>query len=183
MRQVGQSKKMAEARLSFEERKTITILIHCFPFLKCQGQCSFMIYQLILLIMGIVSDKSFIENQTHTFYVQKLFPKVVPLNGVPRGVWGFKLPPKFRSFDKAESNSQFRGIYIRNNLIRIRFHSFANWVEPLIRGLPLPDRRSLCPLSSTEFFEPSGVPRNFFRGGFNKFSWGQRAERRGIWGH
>ena len=28
----------------------------------------------------------------------------------------------------------------------------------------------------------SGVPRNFFRGEFNKFSWGQRAERTGIWG-
>ena len=30
----------------------------------------------------------------------------------------------------------------------------------------------------------SGVPRNFFRGGrgFNKFSWGQRTERTGIWG-
>jgi hypothetical protein len=29
----------------------------------------------------------------------------------------------------------------------------------------------------------SGVPRNFFRGGgFNNFSWGQRAERTEIWG-
>jgi hypothetical protein len=28
--------------------------------------------------------------------------------------------PKFRSFDKAEPNSQFREKYIRNNLIRIR---------------------------------------------------------------
>ena len=28
----------------------------------------------------------------------------------------------------------------------------------------------------------SGVPRNFVRGGFNKFSWGQRRERTGIWG-
>jgi hypothetical protein len=30
------------------------------------------------------------------------------------------LPPKFRSFDKAEPNSQFHGKYICNNLIRIR---------------------------------------------------------------
>jgi hypothetical protein len=39
-----------------------------------------------------------------------------------RGLFGvFKLPPpKFRSFDKAEPNSHFRGKYIRNNLIRIR---------------------------------------------------------------
>jgi hypothetical protein len=35
MRQAGQSKKMAEARLSFEERKTIEILIQIFHFLKC----------------------------------------------------------------------------------------------------------------------------------------------------
>jgi hypothetical protein len=33
-RQAGQSKKMAEARLSFEERKTITILIQFFTSLK-----------------------------------------------------------------------------------------------------------------------------------------------------
>jgi hypothetical protein len=30
------------------------------------------------------------------------------------------LPPKFRSFEKAEPNSQFRGKCIRNNLTRIR---------------------------------------------------------------
>jgi hypothetical protein len=33
---------------------------------------------------------------------------------------GVQTPPKFRNFDKAEQNSQFRGIYICNNLIRIR---------------------------------------------------------------
>jgi hypothetical protein len=32
------------------------------------------------------------------------------------------------------------------------------------------------------FLQTSGVPRNFFSGGFNKFSWGKRAERTGIWG-
>jgi hypothetical protein len=44
-------------------------------------------------------------------------------SGVLRGVGGFNprpLPPKFRSFDKAEPNSQFRGKYIRYNLTRIR---------------------------------------------------------------
>jgi hypothetical protein len=49
-------------------------------------------------------------------------------------------PPKFQSFDKAEPNSQFRGKYIRNNLIRIQVSSFT-------------DPHSLCPLSSTEFVE------------------------------
>jgi hypothetical protein len=37
---------------------------------------------------------------------------------VPEGVQ--LPPPKFRSFDKAEPNSQFREKYIRNNPIRIR---------------------------------------------------------------
>ena len=34
------------------------------------------------------------------------------------------------------------------------------------------------------FLYSSGVPRNFVRerGGFNKFSWGQRTEKMGIWG-
>jgi hypothetical protein len=43
-------------------------------------------------------------------------------SGVPKGVGWFKPPPppKVRSFDKAEQNSQFRGKYIRNNLIRKR---------------------------------------------------------------
>jgi hypothetical protein len=36
------------------------------------------------------------------------------------GLEGFKTPPKFRIFDKAEPNSQSRGKYIRNNLIRKR---------------------------------------------------------------
>jgi hypothetical protein len=39
-------------------------------------------------------------------------------SGIPRGV-KIPPPPKFRSFDKAEPNSQFSGKYIHNNLIRI----------------------------------------------------------------
>jgi hypothetical protein len=27
-----------------------------------------------------------------------------------------------------------------------------------------------------------GLPQEFFSGVFNKFSWGQKAERTGIWG-
>jgi hypothetical protein len=43
-------------------------------------------------------------------------------SGVPRGGLGVSNPTplKFRSFDKAEPNSQFRGKYIPNNIIRIR---------------------------------------------------------------
>jgi hypothetical protein len=72
---------------------------------------------------------------------------------IPVAYWGgfrrFNLPSsKFRSFDKTEPNSQFRGKYIHNNQITIRFNSFANWVEPLTSGLPPPDPflSALCPL-------------------------------------
>jgi hypothetical protein len=43
------------------------------------------------------------------------------------GVFNPPPPPKFRSFDKAEPNSQFRGKYIPNNLTRIRL-SLIYWV-------------------------------------------------------
>jgi hypothetical protein len=49
---------------------------------------------------------------------------IVRISGIPMGggggVWGFQTPPKFHTFDKGEPNSQFRGKYIHNNLIRIR---------------------------------------------------------------
>jgi hypothetical protein len=42
---------------------------------------------------------------------------------------------------------------------------------------------SHCNKTNYESEDTSGVPRNFVRGGgFNKFSWGQRTERTGIWG-
>ena len=46
-----------------------------------------------------------------------------------RGGWGVKPPPgpKFRSFNKAEPNSQIRGKFICNNLTRIRL-SLIFWV-------------------------------------------------------
>jgi hypothetical protein len=40
-------------------------------------------------------------------------------NGVAGGCGVKTPPPKFRSFDKAEPNSMFRGKHIRSNLIRI----------------------------------------------------------------
>jgi hypothetical protein len=76
-------------------------------------------------------------------------------SGVPRGeVWVVQNPStKFQSFDKDEPNSQFRGKYIRNNLTRIRISLIWKLSGTLSRGLPPPDPRSLCPLSSTDFVE------------------------------
>ena len=50
-------------------------------------------------------------------------------------------------------------------------------------GSEVPGRKGLWQETTTTT-RTSGVPRNFFRGGggFNKFSWGQRTERTGIWG-
>jgi hypothetical protein len=59
-----------------------------------------------------------------------LIYKFVLSSGVPRGVGGFNPPSqKFRRFDKAEPNSQFRGKYIRNNLIRIRISPICKLSE------------------------------------------------------
>jgi hypothetical protein len=55
-------------------------------------------------------------------YKHAVTNNIYKASGVPRGgVWGVQpTPPKFRNFDKAEPNSQFRGKYIRNKLTRIR---------------------------------------------------------------
>jgi hypothetical protein len=60
MRQAGQSKKMAEAQLSFEERKTITILIQLFSFLKmCIHFLSPSVHvSILLIILKITSNVS-----------------------------------------------------------------------------------------------------------------------------
>jgi hypothetical protein len=65
------------------------------------------------------------------------FPDYFPLIPVAyRGgvgeVWGGSNPLKFRSFNKAEPNSQFPGKYIHNNLIRIR-------VSPICKLSGTPD--------------------------------------------
>jgi hypothetical protein len=62
-------------------------------------------------------------------------------------------PPKFRSFDKSEPDSQFRGKHICNNLIRKRVPLICKLSGTPDKGLPSPDPCSLCPLSSAEFVE------------------------------
>jgi hypothetical protein len=95
-----------------------------------------------------------------------------PLTSYIKGQWlterggrggGFKfcLPPKFRSFDKAEPNFQFHGKYIRNNLIRIRGSLICKLSGTPDKGLPAPDPRSLWPLFSIEFVAPPPSPEKF----------------------
>jgi hypothetical protein len=67
-------------------------------------------------------------------------------------------PPKFRSYDKAESNSQFRRKYVCNSLIRIRGSLICKLSGTPDYGATAPDPRFLCLLSSTEFVEPSPTP-------------------------
>jgi hypothetical protein len=54
------------------------------------------------------------------------------------GLWCSNPPPKFRSFDKAEPNFQFRGKYIHNNLIRI-------WVSLILQIERNPWLGGYCP--------------------------------------
>jgi hypothetical protein len=62
--------------------------------------------------------------------------------------WNSKALPKL---SRISSSVEYTSITTRSEY---GFHSFANWVEPLTRGLPPSDPHSLCPLSSTEFVEP-----------------------------
>jgi hypothetical protein len=83
----------------------------CQFWLKCNGASMYLIIQQLCHILGI----NHIPN-----YESNPFSVPVAYRGI---VWGVQQPPpprKFRSFDNAEPNSQFRGKYIRNNLIRIR---------------------------------------------------------------
>jgi hypothetical protein len=68
--------------------------------------------------------------------------------GVPKnqwraeGVWGVQTPlPKFRSFDKAKPNSQFRGEYIHSNLLTIR----VSLICKLSYRPQIPILSALCP--------------------------------------
>jgi hypothetical protein len=65
-----------------------------------------------------------------------------------RAVWRGSTPPspKFRSFDKAEPNSLFRGKYICNNLIRIRVSLICKSSGTLGSYRPqIPVFSALCP--------------------------------------
>ena len=70
------------------------------------------------------------------------------------GVWVVQTPPEFRSFDKADPNSQLRGKYIRNNLTRIRL-SLIFWVVAW-KALPA----SYDPHSSIFFFQGMTWPKH-----------------------
>jgi hypothetical protein len=59
-------------------------------------------------------------------------------SGVPRGGFEGFNPPKFRSFDKAEPNSQIRGKYIRNNLIRTQASLICKLSGTLDQGATAP---------------------------------------------
>jgi hypothetical protein len=61
------------------------------------------------------------------------------------GFEGFNRPHVFLSYDTAEPNSQFRGKYIRNNLIRIRGSLIWKLNETPDYGGYCPPRSPFCP--------------------------------------
>jgi hypothetical protein len=82
----------------------------------------------------IPSQYARVSNGCHSLKVSLALPTPSTTVAYRRGVWGVQtpLPPTFRSFAKAEPNSQLRGIYIRNNLIRI-------WVSFICKLSGTPD--------------------------------------------
>jgi hypothetical protein len=80
--------------------------------------------------------------------VSKCGRKYFEGTGVPKGGGlGVQTPPKFRSFEKDRPNSQFRGIYICNNLIRIRVSLIYKLSETPKGGYcpQIPILSALCP--------------------------------------
>jgi hypothetical protein len=76
------------------------------------------------------------------------------MSGVPNGGLGVQTPRNSKVLPKLSripSSVEYTSVTTKSEY---GFHSFANWVEPLTRGLPPPDPRSLRPLSSTECVEP-----------------------------
>jgi hypothetical protein len=66
-------------------------------------------------------------------FVRKWLQPDCRSRGVPKGGGlGDETPPKLRSFAKADPNSQFCGIYIRNNQIRM-------WVSFICKLSGTPD--------------------------------------------
>jgi hypothetical protein len=69
-------------------------------------------------------------------------------------VWGFKPPPNSEVLTKLTqipSSVEYTSVTTQS---KYGFHSFANWVKLLTRGLPPPDPCSLRPWASTEFVGP-----------------------------
>jgi hypothetical protein len=84
-----------------------------------------------ILMGGSLIDKDLFENLSTILYVNRVRDRWNWLKIVFRdevqwrtegGVGVFNPPPNFRSFDKAEPNSQFRGKYIRNCLVFLFHH-------------------------------------------------------------
>jgi hypothetical protein len=71
-----------------------------------------------------LADNYIAQNyNSHTLELPQLFQTLSVTSGLPRGGFGgFKPSPKFRSFHKAEPNSQFRGKYNHNCLMFLFHH-------------------------------------------------------------
>jgi hypothetical protein len=72
------------------------------------------------VILGVIWWSFFTKSATAAMFISVQVDFGWPPLSLVAYWGGFNPPLKFRSFDKAEPNSQFRGKCIRNNLIRIR---------------------------------------------------------------
>jgi hypothetical protein len=73
-----------------------------------------------LYVQNKTGNKSFMGR--YTMSTGKVTGVQWRTEGVGVGFGGFKPSPKFRSFEKAEPNSLFRGKYIRNCLVFLFHH-------------------------------------------------------------
>ena len=84
-------------------------------------------------------------------------------------------------------HSELEGLELVWNTTTSRFNLvFSLLTFTVLSQLMLKWWQNICGARQYMWYveQGSGVPRNFFwGGGFNKFSWGQRTQRTGIWGH
>jgi hypothetical protein len=99
------------------------------------------------------------NNQHIQHYTLIYLYSSVPLGA---GVGGFNpLPTNSEVFIKlSRIPSSLKNTSATNNLIRIRVSLICKLSATLTRGLPPPDRPSLCPLSSNEFDETLPLEQN-----------------------
>jgi hypothetical protein len=76
--------------------------------------------------------------------------------------------------------------YFQNNRTRtnlpLPLPQHLLWWETDINWAPPEHKRAVLPLHQSQLIAVACPENNFRWVGFNKFSWGQRAERTGIWG-
>jgi hypothetical protein len=107
--------------------------------------------------LGIISIE-------YVHFIVSNFLKNVNVNSGVSGWGGFKIPALrnseiLKTLSQIPTSVEHTSISV-TNWYEYGIHSFANWAEPLTRGLPTSDPRFLCPSPQQNLLYPSPPPTN-----------------------